>query len=252
MFECDICGIAFNSFIEAQKHYRLKHKHDTRFLVRCNIGTCSYSTKKWESFRSHVRRKHGDNQENRVDENENDMLEDNAEIGADGNDNLEDNDISIEHECTIYALKLESKYNLSQNAVDAIVHTTSDLIDNNSSYVYNVVKEKLAEQGVDSSFLDDIPKQAPFAGLKTQRTRDKRYDKLSLYVKPKEVVLQTFLRWSRNKFKFAKKTGSYVPFRESLGAYLSMPEVLHHVEHSHFSPDEVKRDIVDGSSVLTH
>ena len=55
-YTCDICDYEGETFNVFQNHYIRRHQNDPNFHVRCTIGACGYSTKKWSSFRVHVHR----------------------------------------------------------------------------------------------------------------------------------------------------------------------------------------------------
>ena len=142
----------------------------------------------------------------------------------------------------MFALQLESRYNLSQEATNSVIQSTSQLINDNTKEICGWVKGKLVEQGVDPSFLEDIPIQKPFNNLETQRCRDTQYAKLPTYVKPKQIVLRNVLTRKRKKFVFLKRSGAYIPFKDSLSVLINMPEVWHSVLNPHFTEDDVKRE----------
>lgn len=59
MFFCSLCNcFAGQSFSSVLRHIRNIHKHDPGFQIQCGLEQCPKTYKNYDSFRSHVYRKH--------------------------------------------------------------------------------------------------------------------------------------------------------------------------------------------------
>lgn len=61
MFVCSICNkFGGNSFSAVLRHMGEIHRHDPSLHIRCGVDRCPQTYTNYESFRSHVYRKHRD------------------------------------------------------------------------------------------------------------------------------------------------------------------------------------------------
>ena len=103
---------------------------DPRFIVYCQVGNCGFSSKSWIGYQSHIIRKHKNEnlREVRITcTNEIDIDEEtNDDIDFPGASIVQDH--STKHINAGYLLSLETRHNLPQIAVNCVVETTSELI----------------------------------------------------------------------------------------------------------------------------
>ena len=208
MYTCDLCYYQYDSFSEFRNHYVRKHKNDPNFHVRCCIGNCAYSTKKWNCFRVHVHRKHKD---------EVDVYNgDNIPVHAGDELDIEENQYEpmaphmlrgLTHQSALYALTLESKYNLAYNeACNNILTSTSELVKMHDEYLRTVMIDNLRQRDVDDTLVDGIPLIDTFSELSNQADRNRVYEQLPVFVKPFEVVLRTITKRKRGELcRFSEK-----------------------------------------------
>lgn len=243
VYMCDMCDFEANVFSEFRYHYIRRHQHDPNFHVRCCIGACAYTSKKWSSFKVHMHRRH-----KQVVENERQFNE-HEEIYHEIPDHDDYGNVGISYQNTMYTLSLESRHKLSQVACDNIISSTSELLTKHDSFLRHSIKDELLRRGIDSSFVDQIPVDTSFQNLRSASEREKTYHTLPAYVKPLKVVLRSVFKRKKGKIVEVSKSGHIVPFEKSLSMLISMPEVWESVVQPKMSEDDIMRDIVDGDMV---
>jgi len=122
-----------------------------------HIGSCGYATRKLGSFCVHLHRQH------RMPPvtNSSDLDDTSDDISDFGSVpqtlNVNENMPDLQHFCASYTLALEAKHDLSQSAVDDVLTATGSLVQHHLHNYASKVKDKLAELGVDTSVVDNIP-----------------------------------------------------------------------------------------------
>ena len=244
-YKCSMCFFASNNFEKYKNHIVRIHKNDANFIVHCNIENCNFTARKWSTFKSHVSRKHRDIPGSGEEEN----IEDYDDVD-------EVNFNSLERETHLeakYALALQAQHGLSISAVNAVLDSTSDILDGKMTVFKDIIRERLNENGVETSFLDDIMEPNLFSALKTNNARIKYYaDNLSL-IKPVEVVLEHKIVTIRGRHSIKNELGYCIPFEKSLTRFLEMPEVWHYINNPvGNSGQDMMEDIQDGNYIHSH
>ena len=247
-FTCDMCEFESDKFVEFRNHVVRRHQHDPNFHVRWCIGTCAFTTRKWNCFRVHIHRKH-----------KNVMLEENHTYNPIDIDDSRDQDRGSDlsyyntlHYNTLYALTLEAKYNLTQEACKNVVASTCELLNRHDQSLRSSIKAELRKQGIDDTFVNDIPVDTNFNQLLSVSTRERLYEELPTYVKPREVVLRSIFRRRNGRMIEIARKGCIVPFEASLTQLIKMPEAWRYVCHPESSNDGIMRDVIHGDLVQSH
>ena len=136
---CNLCYYATNHFHEFSKHFVRTHENDPNFFVSCAIGACEFTTRRWNTFKVHVHRKHklGDNPVPCAEQHEPmDVDQLNESVPFNKQDDLG-------YHNALYTMSLEACRNVSQTAIDHIVSSTCTLLDTQLDFVKRQLKEKL-------------------------------------------------------------------------------------------------------------
>ena len=123
-----------------------------------------------------------------------------------------------------YVLQLEAEHKLTRRAVDSVVSTTSHLLSSQIASVKQEMMSQLSESGCDYDLLCNISEDC-FSGLETHNKRVKFYRDNFGLVEPQEMYLGKVLTKRLGKIVTVKKHGVIVPFKGSLKAFLSLPDV---------------------------
>jgi hypothetical protein len=177
-------------------HYCRVHRHDPDFYVTCQVKQCGATYKKFEGYKSHLRRHHkGYDFTNGTDENsEEDQLEEDINPGQNNyvgeNENADENqlydrptdqNVDLLKQNALFLLKTKEIYSLSQTATDSVISDTTNIVKNTIDLLRMGVANRLdsagiqfcAVPGLQELFEDDNPLSKPFDGLrgKTQQIR---------------------------------------------------------------------------------
>lgn len=159
MYSCHYCTeYTVHSFKKLLHHIKFIHSNEPNFRISC--GYCSQSFKRFESFKSHLRRKHQDkhNDEEDVDlgpDVGNDDIEN--DDGEDDVDSHSESDADTEAEprnkltrsIALFILKTKEENQLSQPAIEAILDNTASLVDESLNCFKEEVRSCLATNGID-------------------------------------------------------------------------------------------------------
>lgn len=136
MFICQYCAdFSVRTHQKLLRHIRFVHSNEPNFSISC--GHCGQSFKRFESFKSHLRRKHKDVDE---DEDENKSLDQSdlipdagSDFDLDGEeehnmiqDQVMETKISTRH-IALFILKSKEQNQLNQPVLDSILGNTADL-----------------------------------------------------------------------------------------------------------------------------
>jgi len=137
-FRCCYCAsFAGNTFKKLLSHIKFIHSHEPNFTIAC--GDCGQSFQKFNSFKSHIQRKHNWNKnEDRAQIDEDvDIEEDNVnssdnEVHAEGFEEEEGPNNMVEKMTrflALFLLKTKEENQLSQRGIDAILDSTGDVVE---------------------------------------------------------------------------------------------------------------------------
>lgn len=174
MFSCQYCAdFSVRTFQKLLRHIKFIHSNEPNFCISC--GHCGQSFKKFESFKSHLRRKHKEI----VDENADNLEEVPPQFDdsrEDSTDDEEENDHDIADKnpiekmtrfIALFILKIKEENQLSQPSVDSILGNTKDLLEQSLQGFKEEVIACLRGNGIDVSQLhglnDLFQKQSSFS-----------------------------------------------------------------------------------------
>jgi len=238
------------------------HRHDAQFVVNCGFQHCSFVTKSWPAFKMHVRRSHGKDKcdaqvadsdgEPHCTEDITDCLPV-MEI-ADNNDaNDAEKPPTQILLSAAYLLSLETEHNLTQRGIDSVVSTTGELLTHQIALCKAEIEKRLHDAGIHPDVQVFGNNSGFFEGLQTCHLRRKFYRQHCNFVEPHEVYLGRAVTKSKGKITSQKRYGIYVPFKETVKALLSLPEVWHCVVRRNMYENDGSemRDICNGSYVAS-
>lgn len=257
--KCDFCPYLTHShrllFLHSMR------KHSDSYVMTCKYGKCKYSTKSWQTYKMHVRRRHPDMHTD---------VGDNASVHNSSEDDVEardielvntDEDINVQSNVQCRpdkllareALILESCNRIPKSAVSRVVCSTESVV---MSVLSNLEQDIMKSVHLDAHQVDcmrniiDQHKQANWVDqLKSDRSRQSFYRTMFVHVEPEEVFLGSTYAGD-NKLK--KHTAAIVPFEKLLKALLLSKEMSYFARSSHESVDEKMRDVCDGKYVRSH
>ena len=153
MFYCPYCAhFTVRSFKKLLTYIRFTHSHEPNFSITC--GECEKRFTKFTSFKSHIRRKHGDNHLLTVEEPQNDELENDDELVDSDNEynkHLHGPDNSVDNITkflALFILKTKEMNQLSQQALNAIVSNTQDIVEQSLDAFKDKIVHCLYENGI--------------------------------------------------------------------------------------------------------
>ena len=248
-FKCNLCLYSTELFPLFQKHYIRCHRHDPNFSVACCIGSCAYTTKTWNNFKVHVHQKHHETSDNAMD----------ADIAL-----LQNNDepeMALSDECipdvahfnAMFTLCLETKFNMSQAAIDNVVSTAQNLVEHHLHQYKQKVIEKMDSLHVDSNVIEAIKINTKLDFFASNAKRLSYYRmNVDCLVEPKRVLMGKKFLTKNGKIRELPKYAYIIPLRESLNQLLQMPEIWEEIQNPHLSRDEYMHDICDGEIFVNH
>ena len=161
--------------------------------------------------------------------------------------------IGTEYFNAMYTLSLQAQHNLSQARFDAVVASTSTLLDAHTGALQEQLKKALEERNIDPVVVDGIMVQHGLSQFDTARKCQILFERKLSYVAPKEVVLGKQFLTKKGVLTETSNHAYIIPFQESLRNLLEMPEVWHHIHNPHFTDgEEFMFDVCDGTYVLIH
>ena len=244
LFSCNMCAYATDQFINFQKHYVRRHKHDPHFNIACCIDTCCYATNKWGNYRVHVHRKHPAIVHT---ENQADVLNDEEENNVEAQDQC---DVDPRSYNASFTLSLETKHNMCQSAIDDVISSMDTLIQKHIEYNRAQVKSVLSDLDVDPAIIDGIPLETFLDEFDSNARRKAYYQKnVVTHIQPQEVILGSKYVNKSGIIKRVQMRGYIVPFKENIRNLLHMPEIFDFVRHPYVSKTEFMYDVCDGNEV---
>lgn len=175
-------------------HYGRYHRHDPDFYVTCKVDGCIASYRKFEGYKSHLRRHHkeidfcveqAENAPNNTTEVDREHL--NFEETLMGIDEEERcgppvDEIDLQKQNALFLLKTKEIHQLTQKATDSVVSDATCIVKNAVEQLKLRVENCLDSAeirfndipGLEDVFKADSPECNPFNGLQT-KTEQKRY-----------------------------------------------------------------------------
>lgn len=153
MYSCPICsGFLGHSFKKLLSHIKFIHSHQPNFSITC--GECGRSFRKFSSFKTHIRREQS--KKDLAERTEEDF-EDVEEYDDNSSDVERDSDEEHEagdhiHDITkflaLFILKTKEENQLSQQAMDAILANTEDVVESSLQCLKDKIRTCLANSDI--------------------------------------------------------------------------------------------------------
>ena len=226
---CGFCNYLAVGNGDLVNHVKRKHRHHPNFKVSCSYPLCNFTSKSWPSFKVHMSKKHTANvPAAEVVANESD--------GENGNEQQNDpfppsTTKEISDGILTMMLKLESKYRVSQVALDEIVSGTREIIES----IHTPTQKQAAEE--------------IFAQMSSQSKRCTLYKKMWSYVEPEKIYLGKEYKTIKGFPRKVNMYGYYIPIEKVIQAIMHSCHVLHCIENPHYSRDNIMRDFCDGNYI---
>lgn len=180
MFVCSVCNLfGGNTFNTVLRHIGEYHRHDPGLTIRCGIDRCPQRYTNYESFRSHVYRKHrstlhiastaiqglGGNLLHDHDENSSE------DISEDGSISCESTSTSLHHNGAKFILKTREQYRIPQSTLNKMIGDVKGLCEVSHEQMKKKVKAcivaKLSEEEVEE-VMECFISEFPLDGLETE------------------------------------------------------------------------------------
>ena len=182
VFVCTICSsFASRSYGPVLRHIGVVHRFGPSCSIRCGIDGCpaAYNSEKYESFRSHVYRKHRsvlcatqDDDEMETDDNDDNPM--NSHQSVVENTSVDDLTAATKKAAAVFLLKTLEERRVTQKALAGIVADTDSLWGVLLDHLQQALKDKL---GTDIELRDVLDQQLlhPFEGLQSDYMREKYF-----------------------------------------------------------------------------
>ena len=128
-------------------------------------------------------------------------------------------------------LKLESKYRVSQVAINEIVSGTREILES--------IKSPIQQQSA----------QETLAQMSSQFKRGNLYKRMWSYVEPEKIYLGKEYKTIKGQPRKMNMYGYYIPIEKVLQAIMHSNSVLNCIENPHHSQDDIMRDFCDGNYI---
>lgn len=169
MFPCPYCAnFLGRSFKKLLSHIKFIHSHEPNFSIKC--GYCSQTFKKFNSFKSHIQRKKHYHEQSLNTEDDNDTNIPNADFddsesadgtlyedGSDDDEETRENHVdTMTRNLALFLLKTKEENQISQNAMNAVLENTSDLVETSLESLKRQIVNCLGDSGVDVSSIEGL------------------------------------------------------------------------------------------------
>lgn len=162
-FPCSYCSsFVGSSFKKLLSHIKFIHSYEPNFTIKC--GDCGQSFQKFNSFKSHIQRKHNaDNLAERPDHDE-EIDEEDEDLGA-GEGDPDEDDAEQEPQnfiqemtrfLALFVLKTKEENRLSQRAVDTVLDGTEDLVESSLEHLKEQISTCLERNGIEVADIDGL------------------------------------------------------------------------------------------------
>ncbi len=268
-FKCPYCYYEAQLYSHFERHIA-KHRDEPNFMVYCNFTNCEYSTKNWNTFRQHCKRKHSSQQlfilgsslPASEDDDHLEPMETDNYVNFIDEFGDRDNQADTNPKCVPkyqqklatakYAMTLEAGYKLTQKATDNVMTATKTLVHEYVDQYQNSVRKALEDRGLPTDLLDNIPVETFFDDFSSVKKRDKFYLQEFGLLEPVEVLLTKRFKTTNGTLIEKSSYGYFVPLEQNLKQLLSMPEIWKYIQNPHYSQTDLKRDVCDGEYIKNH
>ena len=226
---CGFCNYLEAGNADLVNHVKRKHRHDPNFKVSCSYPLCNFTSKSWPSFKVHMSKKHSPNLRPAQVVSDNSDAENDEENHALTPSTSQD----ISNAIVKIVLKLESKYRVSQVALDEIVLGTREILESIQS----------AEQ--------QQAAQETLSQMSSQSKRGTLYKRMWSYIQPERMFLGQQYKSINGRPRKVNMYGYYIPIEKVVEAVMHSTHVLDCIENPHNSRDGIMRDFCDGNYIRT-
>jgi hypothetical protein len=168
MYVCTFCGEYALNEKKLLHHIKFLHSHEPNFALPCRL--CGQIFKKFDSYKSHLRRKHdgtNDLQDDQEDlHQEFEQLNDSGvghEIDANTDDDSEEEEENetnmidrITRFIALFILKTKEENQLNQPTMSSILNNTETLVDESLQVFKEEVKTCLQNNGINTADVDGL------------------------------------------------------------------------------------------------
>ena len=223
------------------QHIVRRHRNSASFIAHCNASGCGASFRNYNSFKIHVKRRHGS-------DNTTTVVADTQEDDDESDEPVDELNIELDTSKAeaAFLLKLKAGRHISDAGIEEVISSVRALYQDR----FDAIKRSLPGEVLENvEHLLDC--RTAFSELDTKYKRE-RYLKYQLgAVMPQPVVMGEHVarakRNGRSKLLTKKDTGYYVPFLENLRSFLSMPEVQNSICDAGPLSQELMIDVIDGT-----
>lgn len=173
MFVCQICNLfGGNTFSAVLRHMGEIHRFDHGLIIRCGIGRCPQTYTNYESFRSHVYRKHRE------------VLHSQSvsilpQSVADCNEGFDEGDEEMTCDAEVavpdvkmigakFLLKTREEHRIPQSTLNNIIFDMKGLWMSSIEIVRDEVKKFMSNAIEDGDLMKSITDSFPLIGLETE------------------------------------------------------------------------------------
>ena len=211
MFYCPYCTeCCTTSFKKLLHHIKFVHSCEPNFSISC--GHCNQTFRKFESFKSHLRRRHnygntngennGEGFVNLVADNDQEPTHRNEDESDDetsnenGQETYEESLATMTRFIALFLLKTKEENQLSQPVLNAILDNTGNLVDQSLEALKNNVKSCLANNGIDVLTINGLSEvlEEPSLFSKAKTPVATEYLQLKYFVENFNFVVSTFFK----------------------------------------------------------
>lgn len=185
MFVCQICNLFGGStFSAVLRHMGEIHRYDPGLVIRCGLSRCPQTYSNYESFRSHVYRKHREMLHSQssirgVSMNNPESTGDTEEH----NNNHEhwDDELMVQTEVDIkkigakFLLKTREEYRIAQLTLNKIIGDMKGLWMSSIEAIREEVKKSTCNSDADGDLMKSLDHSFPLIGLETEHMQLKYY-----------------------------------------------------------------------------
>lgn len=201
MFSCCLCdGFAGNSFGSLLRHIGEIHRHDPNLCIQCGIGGCPETYKRYDSFRSHIYRKHRDvfylqpDIQTQMSSTSLEQQPQGSLVNDDYDDDDDDPTLTPPPPTTNFAfgrfiMKIREEYSMPQCTVSNILSDITELcrtsLDKAKTNLLSLTGSLENADQVGSMItqcFDDASSASPFEGLETEYKQTKYFKEFFNYL----------------------------------------------------------------------
>jgi len=160
MYSCTFCsGFLGHSFKKLLSHIKFIHSHEPNFAITC--GDCGQSFRKFNSFKTHIRRErakralaeHPEEAVTEIDDNEVDNDSEQDPDEERGNENYIGD---VTKFLALIILKTKEENQLSQQTIDAILGNTEDVVESSVQCLKDKIRECFAKNDIEVEAVDGL------------------------------------------------------------------------------------------------